>query len=219
VSTPSSARPAHAHASRDPAPQLVALSTAVAGLAFDIGTDEVTIGRGESCTIIVAHPLVSRTHARVALVGGRYLLVDASSVNGTFLNGQRVVSPQVLRSGDEIGVADATPLLRFVDPEGTRSRPDQLRFDLEMQTFFFRDRTLQLGKNEFKLLLHLRANVGRVCTRESCVYAVWHTKTGVEAYRNALDQMVYQIRSKLEAIDPRCNLIQTVRGEGYLLEP
>ena len=200
------------------APHLVALNAAVVGLAFPIGDAEITIGRGTDCTIMVTHPLVSRTHARVAHVGGRYLLVDAASVNGTFLNAQRVVSPQVLRSGDEIGVADATPLLRFVDPDGTRARPNILRFDLEMQVFFFHDRTLSLGQAEFRLLLHLRANIGRVCTRESCVYAVWHTKTGVDAYRNALDQMIYQIRSKLQAIDPRCSMIQTVRGEGYLLE-
>jgi hypothetical protein len=211
--------PASPRAGLPAAPQLIALSPAVAGQAFDIGDAEITIGRSESCTIMVSHPLISRTHARVAGVGGRYLLVDAGSVNGTFLNGMRILSPQTLRGGDEIGVADTTPILRFVDPDGTRARPGQLRFDLEQQRFFFHDRMLSLGQNEFRLLLHLRANVGRVCTRESCVYAVWHSRTGVESYRNALDQMVYQIRSKLQAIDPRCNLIQTVRGEGYMLEP
>ena len=53
------------------APHLVALNAAVVGLAFPIGDAEITIGRGTDCTIMVTHPLVSRTHARVAHVGGR----------------------------------------------------------------------------------------------------------------------------------------------------
>ncbi len=199
-------------------PQLIALSPHVIGGPFAVGAAEITIGRSEGCTIIVARELVSRTHARVARIGDRYLLVDAGSVNGTFLNGQRIMSAQSLRSGDRIGLSDAEPLLQFVDPDGTRARADALRFDLEMQRFFYQGHTLQLGSNEFRLLLHLNANAGRICTRESCVYAVWHTQKGVEGYRNALDQHIYQIRAKLQAVDPRANPILTVRGEGYMLE-
>jgi hypothetical protein len=200
------------------AAQLVALSPAVIGSAFDIGDAEITIGRNDACTITISHPLVSRTHARVARIGDQYILFDAGSTNGTFLNSQRLLTHQTLRHGDEIGVADATPLLKFVDPDSTRARPDALRLDIETQTFFLHDRALPLSQMEFRLLLHLRSNAGRICSRESCVFALWRTKTGVDAFRNPLDQHIYQIRSKLQAVDPRANLIRTVRGDGYMLE-
>jgi len=201
-----------------PVAQLVALSDLVATSLVNLAGDEVTIGRAETCAVVVRRPLASRIHARVALIGGRYVLDDAGSVNGTFLNGQRVVSTQMLRPGDKIGIADPVPLLHFIDSDGTRARPDLLRLDLDMQAFFFHDRTLQLSQSEFKLLLHFRANIGRVCTRENCVYAVWHARSGVDAYRGALDQLVYQLRSKLVLVDPRADVIKTIRGEGYLLE-
>lgn len=201
-----------------PTAQILPLSALVLSPVVDLSGEEITIGRADHCTVVVRHPLASRLHARIGIQGGRYVLEDAGSVNGTFLNGQRIHSTQMLRPGDTIGIADPAPLLRFTDPDGTRARPDILRFDLEQQLFFFHDRIVQLSQSEFKLLLHLRANTGRVCTRESCVYAVWHARTGTDAYRGALDQLVYQIRAKLLTIDSRTDLIKTVRGEGYLLE-
>lgn len=213
LGAPSSATP-----SPRPVPQLVVVGSGLAAPSVDLREPEVTIGRSESCVIVVSRPLVSRLHARLVLSGGRYEIQDAGSSNGTYLNGQRVLAAMVLRHGDQIGIAGPEPLFKFTDPDGTFARPDMLRFDLELQLFFFRDHTLQLSQNEFKLLLHLHANVGRICTRESCVYAVWRARTGIDGYRGALDQFIYQIRGKLLLIDPRADLIKTIRGEGYMLE-
>lgn len=203
--------------SAQPSAQLVALCDDVDAAVMLTG-QTVTIGRAEHCTIVVPRLLASRLHARIEPQDDRYVLKDAGSINGTYINGQRVGTPQMLRHGDKIGIAGPDPLLSFTDPDSTRGRPDALRFDLDQQLFFLHDRTLQLSQSEFKLLLHLRAHHGRVCSRESCVYAVWHTRNGVESYRAALDQFVYQIRTKLLQIDARADLIKTIRGEGYLLE-
>ncbi len=45
---------------------------------------------------------ISRTHARVVQRGGYYWIEDMGSSNGTFVNGLRIFSPQVLRPGDQI---------------------------------------------------------------------------------------------------------------------
>lgn len=198
--------------------RLVALSDAVSIAPGDLALGARSIGRAESCDVVVARPLVSRLHARVVPDLSCFLLIDAGSANGTFLNGRRIDGPQQLRAGDQIGVADPAPLLRFDDPDGTRARADALRFDLDQQRFFLQDRPLSLTQQELKLLLFLRSQAGRVCSREDCIHAVWHTRTAVDAYRGALDQMVYQLRSKLTLVDPRADLVKTVRGEGYLLE-
>lgn len=45
---------------------------------------------------------ISRQHARVVQRNGYYWLEDVGSSNGTFLNGMRIFSPQLLQPGDEI---------------------------------------------------------------------------------------------------------------------
>lgn len=45
---------------------------------------------------------ISRKHARVVQRGGYYWIEDVGSVNGTFVNGLRIFSSQVLRTGDQI---------------------------------------------------------------------------------------------------------------------
>jgi pSer/pThr/pTyr-binding forkhead associated (FHA) protein len=66
---------------------------------------ETTIGRAESCDIgLFGDPAVQRLHARIVLQGNRYVLADAGTPDGTFLNGTRISGPAPLRSGDEIRV-------------------------------------------------------------------------------------------------------------------
>lgn len=46
--------------------------------------------------------LISRDHARVVRRGGNWWLEDIRSTNGTFLNGQRIFEPALMRAGDEV---------------------------------------------------------------------------------------------------------------------
>jgi DNA-binding NtrC family response regulator len=81
-----------------------------------IGVDTVTLGRGDgvvgkrvatrsgdgrSLDVRLPGPWLSTQHARVRAVGGDFLVEDAGSRNGTFVNGQRVTS-HVLREGDVV---------------------------------------------------------------------------------------------------------------------
>jgi DNA-binding NtrC family response regulator len=52
--------------------------------------DSVTVGSHEGNTVVVAHPTVSRFHARLELDQHGYLLTDLDSTNGTFVGGTRV---------------------------------------------------------------------------------------------------------------------------------
>ena len=45
---------------------------------------------------------ISREHAQVVQRGGYYWIEDVGSANGTYINGLRIFSPQVLRPGDQI---------------------------------------------------------------------------------------------------------------------
>ncbi|HET6318740.1 MAG TPA: adenylate/guanylate cyclase domain-containing protein, partial [Chloroflexota bacterium] len=63
---------------------------------------ELRIGRAEQNDLRITDGSVSRFHAFLRRVDGRYLLSDVGSQNGTFVNGTRVHAPSALRSGDRI---------------------------------------------------------------------------------------------------------------------
>jgi serine phosphatase RsbU (regulator of sigma subunit) len=71
------------------------------------GEGLITLGRASECTVPIKDRFLSRRHAEIALDRGRWFVRDCGSVNGTMLNGMRVVEPAPLRSGDRIGLGDS----------------------------------------------------------------------------------------------------------------
>src|SRR5262249_35026393 len=70
------------------------------------GSRAVTIGRDATRDLVLANRQVSRYHASIETVCGSFLLRDAGSANGTFLNGLRLsgASAITLRDGDVIEI-------------------------------------------------------------------------------------------------------------------
>jgi pSer/pThr/pTyr-binding forkhead associated (FHA) protein len=65
---------------------------------------EMVIGRVSGCDHVIDLPMISSRHARLFREGGRILIEDLRSSNGTFVNGTRVEGPVVLNQGDEVGL-------------------------------------------------------------------------------------------------------------------
>ena len=65
---------------------------------------EHVVGRDENLTLTLKSPTVSRRHARIVIAGNVALLDDLGSKNGTYMRGQRVVSPVPLADGDRIRI-------------------------------------------------------------------------------------------------------------------
>lgn len=63
--------------------------------------DSVMVGRDRTCSIVLAHPAVSRRHARITLSGSTPVLEDLQSANGTYVNNTRVERVQ-LKAGDVV---------------------------------------------------------------------------------------------------------------------
>ncbi|HEY4102798.1 MAG TPA: FHA domain-containing protein, partial [Polyangiaceae bacterium] len=80
-------------------PCLVIISGSEMGRRIDLTNEEVSIGRSEQCTVSVNSDLVSRRHAVVNRILGRYIVVDLKSTNGTFVNDQRIERAE-LKDGD-----------------------------------------------------------------------------------------------------------------------
>ncbi|WP_433433718.1 FHA domain-containing protein [Nonomuraea sp. CA-141351] len=75
------------------------------------------VGRGSACDLVLSDLTVSRVHAELRREGdGGWMLVDLGSLNGTRLNGWRLVGPARVRSGDEISFGDCGFLLTSGQP-------------------------------------------------------------------------------------------------------
>jgi putative nucleotidyltransferase with HDIG domain len=72
-----------------------------------------TIGRSEACDLQVPDDGVSRTHCLIENKGDRLILTDLGSSNGTFVNGQPVVSCY-LHNADQLRIGLATIEVRTV---------------------------------------------------------------------------------------------------------
>jgi ABC-type multidrug transport system ATPase subunit/pSer/pThr/pTyr-binding forkhead associated (FHA) protein len=73
--------------------------------SLDLGKyDRITFGRSQDNHVVLNHPLVSRYHAAIERIGGRYLLRDLRSTNGVFVNSKRAANETWLREADEIRI-------------------------------------------------------------------------------------------------------------------
>jgi hypothetical protein len=85
-----------------PSYRLMVHTGPIAGKAFPLEKDEIFIGRDLGNDIVINDPEMSRRHARVYLQGQNYVIEDLGSTNGSYVNGQRLMGPYILRPGEVI---------------------------------------------------------------------------------------------------------------------
>ena len=77
---------------------------------FTLSKQEVIIGRDANADIVINIAEVSRRHSRMRLEPSGYVIEDLGSTNGTFVNGQRLTGPHMLRPGERIQLGEAVTL-------------------------------------------------------------------------------------------------------------
>ena len=90
------------------------------GTSYPLGESPQVIGRDAACDIVIQDNTISRQHAQITYLNGRYLIADLRSSNGTFINGNRLgASPVPLTEGDRIQLGTAVTLVfeGVVSPE------------------------------------------------------------------------------------------------------
>lgn len=69
-----------------------------------VGKSEILMGRAADCDIHLSHPTVSRYHTRLRRRRAGWLVEDLGSIDGTFVDGARLVRPMLLREGQKLEI-------------------------------------------------------------------------------------------------------------------
>lgn len=85
-------------------PKILRINPVDSGMRLlEIESDQIVLGRDETCDVIVDEHTASRRHAKIVRKGEHWMVVDLGSTNGTFVNEKKV---QILKlsSGDCVRV-------------------------------------------------------------------------------------------------------------------
>lgn len=98
---------------------------------------EYILGRDkESCNVVIPDERISRQHACIFSRDGRYFIKDLGSLNGTFVNRERIASPLGLLPGDEIIIPPQKLLFVLHDQQyGARVQPTATETDKQRSHF------------------------------------------------------------------------------------
>jgi pSer/pThr/pTyr-binding forkhead associated (FHA) protein len=124
----------------------------------------VLVGRGPDSGLVLDHPSVSRRHAGLRIDGGgKIVLADLGSSNGTLLNGRRITQPVVVQPGDTIEVG---PFELLVGPAARAPKAPQDR------------RGLSETSEDALVEAELSGRIGKVGLAEIAQVIELNTKTG-----------------------------------------
>ncbi len=176
-----------------------------------------TIGRSIDCDIVIASKSISRENTRIRQEGRFWFVEDLGSTNGTYLNGERIISSMNLRDGDSIKVGDVTFI--FHDPDTTtRENPiPELDLDTVAGVVRVNRKPINLSPKEYLLLAYLFERKCQVCSKDEIGRAVWpeYKEGGIFDYQ--IENLVRRLRTRIELDPANPQLLFTVRGLGYKL--
>lgn len=195
---------------------------------YQIAKDDLVIGRDEDCDIVIPDRQVSRRHVRIYREEDTYFVEDLESRNGTWVNGEQLKGSRRLCDNDVIQLA-ATTRMQFLGSSATAPMPyavpanltdGRLRLDREGRRVFIKGQELNppLSPPQYRLLELLYLNIGRICTRDKVIEAVWPDVVTEGVSEQAIDALVRRLRDRLAELDPDWQYVITVRGHGFRLD-
>src|SRR5581483_7597979 len=86
---------------------------------------QTVIGRRQDCDLRIVSSEVSRRHCALTVAGDHVKVEDLDSVNGTFVNGTRVVGKQVIRPNDRLEVGPVRFVVKYEVSKEVLNRLEQ----------------------------------------------------------------------------------------------
>ena len=98
------ANPAGDAATTSTVSRIVITSGPKAGLEIPLGDEPLTIGRSRESGLVIRDDFTSSHHARLVLWGEQWMIQDLDSTNGTWHDGEKVLTPTPIRAGAPVKV-------------------------------------------------------------------------------------------------------------------
>lgn len=94
------------------------------GSTVELVGDKIVLGRNQECTVVLNVPAVSREHAVIRRIQGKFYIEDMKSRNGTLVNNKEVTTRTLLKDNDKIKICDN--LLAFFETSPKAPLPEVL---------------------------------------------------------------------------------------------
>ncbi len=104
--------PRAGRASRTAPQQLFVTAGDRAGTSMGLADQQITIGRANDATLVLADDYASSRHARLFPQDGQWIVEDLGSTNGTYLDRQKVTQPTPVPVGVPIRIGKTVLELR-----------------------------------------------------------------------------------------------------------
>ena len=104
----------------------LAPADAAGGARVDVPAGEMTLGRLAPSNVILESPVISGLHARIQRTADQVVIQDLGSVNGTFVNGQRISAVTLLKDGDTLSIAGLRNFNVHVTGDGGRGQKQEV---------------------------------------------------------------------------------------------
>jgi serine phosphatase RsbU (regulator of sigma subunit)/pSer/pThr/pTyr-binding forkhead associated (FHA) protein len=76
------------------------------GQRYSLQGERTVLGRNPDCDVVISGTAVSREHAQILTIQGKYFIEDKQSRNGTFVNNQQITGRTLLKDSDRIKICD-----------------------------------------------------------------------------------------------------------------
>src|SRR5439155_25211364 len=104
-------------------PSLQILKGPNEGTVIQLEGDRFALGRNPDCAVVIPVTSVSREHAQILRIGGKYFIEDKQSRNGTFVNNQAINARTALKNNDRIRICDF--IAAFLDASASVEDADE----------------------------------------------------------------------------------------------
>ena len=95
--------------------ELVVVEGPAAGAKVSIEKRPITIGRASICDLTLEDDFISSRHLRVSMQSNGYVVEDLGSTNGTWVEGERLIEPVLIKPGVRIKMGRNTLTIRKVE--------------------------------------------------------------------------------------------------------
>jgi pSer/pThr/pTyr-binding forkhead associated (FHA) protein len=207
-------------------PVLIMQAGPMQGRRWPVTEEGVTVGRDETCDIVISDRQISRHHFRVFRRNQCTYIEDLKSKNGTWVNGNPIQDAHEMKDGDLVQIAfslqmiylasESTMPLQF---DGSLPQKGRIRLDAASHSVFLADKEIQppLSVHQYRFLELLFLRGGGMVTRNDIIDHVWPGEDTTGITDQAIDALVRRLRERLKEVDSEHEYILTIRGHGFRL--